>query len=143
MIRIQGFSILCRAICLSVLSVATFLSIIVSQVYSPSYFSLLGKQKSTLTAFLRAAVKMGDNYLIKNAFHDSLLAEYPVVFDTYLQESEWLERLHAVESRSAQSRDVLGAIAILYDRMGNKQKAMEYYEKIKSIDPLYQLQFSE
>jgi len=128
---------------MSALSVATFLSIIVSQIYSPPYFSLLGKQKSTQTAYLRAAVKVGDSYLIKNAFHDSLLDQYPVVFDMYLQESEWLKRLQAVEARSLQSRDVLGAIAMLYDRLGNKPKAKEYYEKIRSIDPVYQLQFSE
>ena len=122
-----------------VLVIAIIVSIAMSQVFAPIHFTSLGQQKNPLTAFLRAAVKMGDNYLIKEAFHDSLVAEYPVVFHSYVQESEWVTRLRSIEARSPHSRDILVALAILEDRMGNQAKAQEYREKIKSIDPVYEM----
>lgn len=120
---------------------AVIASIVAGQVFAPTHFSSLGKQKTSLTYFLRAVVKMGDSYLIKEVFHDALVAEYPVVFDTYLQESEWLEHLKAVEFRSPESRDVLAALAVLYDRMGNSAEADVYRNRIRFIDPVYK--FSE
>ncbi len=115
------------------------MSISASQVFAPSHFSSLGQQKDPLTAFLRAAVKMGDTYLIKQVFPDSLIAEYPVVFHAYLQESDWVTRLRSIEARSPQSRDVLAALAILEDHLGNQAKAQEYRDKIRSIDPVYEM----
>jgi hypothetical protein len=119
------------------LIISILVSIVASQVFAPPHFSTLGKQKSTLTAFLRASVKLGDSYLIKQAFADSLIAEYPVVFDSYIQANDWLKRLQSIESRSPQSRDVLVAIAVLYDHMGVWQRAEEYKDKAKMIDPMY------
>ena len=120
-----------------VIVIAVIVSITASQVYAPPHFSSLGQQKTTLTAFLRASVKLGDSYLIKQVFHDSLVTEYPVVFNSYLQESDWLQRLQAIEARSPQSRDVLTAMSILYDHMGDQSNAKIYRDKISSIDPTY------
>lgn len=122
-----------------VLVIAIVVSIIISQVSAPTHFTSLGQQKDPLTAFLRAAVKMGDTYLIKQVFPDSLIAEYPVVFHAYLQESDWVTRLRSIEARSPQSRDVLAALAILEDHLGNQAKAQEYRDKIRSIDPVYEM----
>ena len=88
-------------------------------------------------AFLRASVKLGDSYLIKETFHDSLVTEYPVVFNSYLQENEWLQRLQTIEARSPQSRDILSAMAVLYSHMGDESQSQEYRNKIKSLDPTY------
>ncbi len=120
-----------------VLVISIIISIVTSQVFAPPHFSSLGQNKSSLTAFLRAAVKLGDSYLIKQVFHDSLVTEYPVVFNSYLQESEWLQRLQAIEARSPQSRDILSAMSVLYSHMGDESQSQEYRNKIKSIDPVY------
>lgn len=117
--------------------VSVFFSIVISQVFAPRYFSSLGQKNTARTAFLRASVKIGDSYLIKQVFHDSLVAEYPVVFDSYLQENDWLQRLQAIEKRSPHSRDVLAAMSILYSHAGKEIKARELREMISSIDPMY------
>jgi hypothetical protein len=120
-----------------VLVISIITSIVISQVFAPPHFSSLGQKKTTLTAFLRASVKLGDSYLIKEAFHDSLVTEYPVVFNSYLQENEWLQRLQAIEARSPQSRDILSAMSVLYSHMGDDSQSQEYRNKIKSLDPTY------
>lgn len=121
----------------SLLVIGTIVSITASQLFAPLHFSSLGQQKTSLTAFLRAAVKLGDSYLIKQVFHDSLVTEYPVVFNSYLQENEWLQKLQTIELRSPQSRDILSAMSVLYSHMGDESQSKEYRNKIRSLDPTY------
>ena len=128
---------ICKLVLGFILVISIITSIVISQIYAPSHFSSQGQKKTTLTAFLRASVKLGDSHLIKQVFHDSLVTEYPVVFSSYLQENEWLQRLQAIEARSPQSRDVLTAMSILYDHMGDQSNAKIYRDKISSIDPTY------
>lgn len=135
--KIQKLFRICRTALGFVFIISIIVSIVASQVFAPPHFSTLGKQKSTLTAFLRATVRLGDSYLIKHMFRESLVTEYPVVFDSYIQENDWLTHLQSIESRSPQSRDVLVAIAVLYDHMGDRQHADEYKKKAKMTDPMY------
>ncbi len=141
--KIQKLFRICRTALGFVFIISIIVSIVASQVFAPPHFSTLGKQKSTLTAFLRATVRLGDSYLIKHMFRDSLVTEYPVVFDSYIQENDWLTHLQSIESRSPQSRDVLAAMSVLYIHMGNSEKAKEYLNRIQSIDPVYKSELSE
>lgn len=135
----RKFSKILKPISTVLVVVALTTSIVASQMYAPMNFSSIGKQKTALTAFLRASVTLGDSYLIKQVFHDSLVAQYPVVFDNYLQESDWLERLRVVEKRAPMSRDILNAIAILLDRIGSQSDAKLYREKVTILDPMFKL----
>ncbi len=119
--------------------VALTTSILAGQMYAPVNFGSMGRQKTTLTSFLRATVKLGDSYLIKQVFHESLVAQYPVVFNSYLQENDWFGRLKSIEERAPQSRDLLNAIAMLLDRMGNQSAAKTYRERVAALDPMSQL----
>ena len=135
---IQNIYQICKLVLGFICVISIITSIVISQIYAPSHFSSQGQKKTTLTAFLRASVKLGDSYLIKQVFHNSLVTEYPVVFSSYLKENEWLQRLQAIEARSPQSRDVLAAMSVLYDHAGKESKSKELRAKIVSIDPIYE-----
>ena len=143
MTRMHKIFRICRTTLGCVLGIGIIVSIAISQVSAPVHFTSLGRQKDSVTAFLRAAVKMGDTYLIKESFRDSLVTEYPVVFDAYLQESEWIDRLRSIQARSPLSRDVLATLAVLEERMGNLTKAQEYRDIIKSLDPVFDVDHSD
>lgn len=122
---------------LSLLTVLTVFSVGSGQLLQPRYFSMIGSQQSGILPFLRASVRLGDRYLMKNVFFDSILRQYPVVLDSYIQEDDLMRRLEEVEVRAPQSRDVLNALSILYERSGNTLKAEAYRQKVKTIDPTF------
>lgn len=105
--------------------------------FGPSNFRLIGSDNRSHTAYLRAAVELGDTHLIDEVFFDSLVQQYPLVFGAYLKQDEWVERLNNLEARSAQSRDVLVALAELHERMGDVLTATSYWERVGLIDPNY------
>lgn len=121
----------------SILTVLTLISIGAGQLFTPQFFSEIGQQQSAALPFLRAAVTLGDKHLMKEIFPDSLMKQYPVVLDSYIQEDDLVKRLEKVESHAPASRDVLGALSVLYERSGNSSKANEYQNKVKALDPTY------
>ena len=116
-----------------------FLSVGASQLFAPASFAKVGIQKNASLPFLRAAVQLGDRYLIKQVFPESLLSQYPVVLDTYIREDEMLRQIETIEKRAPESRDIFAAKIVLYERMGETQKAEEYRAKLKQLDPSYEI----
>jgi len=114
-----------------------FISVGFAVWFGPSNFRLIGSDSRSHTAYLRAAVELGDTHLIDEVFFDSLVQQYPLVFAAYLKQDEWVERLNDLEARSAQSRDVLVALAVLHERMGEALTAATYWERVGLIDPNY------
>lgn len=114
-------------------------SVCVGQFLAPMIFSTIGKGEDTELHYLRAIVKLGDAYLIRNTFHDELVKSYPVVLDTYLKENTLLQNLQEIELRAPMSRDVLVLQAVLYKRMGDKEKYKEYTSRIHVLDPSHVL----
>jgi hypothetical protein len=126
-----------RLISVSILTTFIVISIGAGQLLGPRYFSTIGRQQSAVLPFLRAAVKLGDVYLMKEIFPDTLMRQYPVVLDSYIQEEDLQKRLEKIELRAPMSLDVLSALSVLYGRSGNTVKEAEYQQKVKELDPAY------
>ena len=133
---------LLKILLIAIVTTTILLSIGLSQLFAPKNFTQVYKPKPAIVPFLRAIVKMGDRYLIKEVFPDSLATQYQLVLDTYIQEDNLLQRLKNVELRAPESRDVLASISILYYRMNDNSQALEYENKAKSIDPTIVTPFS-
>lgn len=122
---------------LASLALLCVLSVVAGQFGRPDHFTNVGKDPDSITAFLKASIALGDSYLIKNTFHTSLLIQYPVVFDSYLKEEQWLQTLQRLHTRSPDSPPVLWALSELYRRSGDEAMAREYADQARSIDPRY------
>lgn len=135
-----------RVVKISFLALVTtfvLLSVGASQLFAPRAFSAIGLQKNASLPFLRAIVRLGDHYLIRKTFASSLLSHYPVVLDTYIREGEMIKRVEEIEKRAPESRDVIAAKIVLYEQMGDVQKAKEYLYKLEILDPSFVSHYSQ
>lgn len=119
----------------AVITVWTIISIGVAHRVGPRLFSRIGNAEDVKTMYLRATIEIGDPHLIDEVWYDSLVEQYATVFGSYLKQDEWVQKLLMLEAKSPKSRDVLVALAEIFERTGSEDKALSYFKRAQEIDP--------
>lgn len=120
-----------------ILGFLVIVNIYYSQNLDPLFFKLAnaGKKDSAL-AFLKKIKHTTEFDKQMKVFEQIYGASFKEDFfaDTVRRKDE-INKLTAILSKNQKARDVLVKLSILYNEEENLQKAKEYYQKAKEIDP--------
>jgi tetratricopeptide (TPR) repeat protein len=112
------------------------LNIYFSQAIPDLYQKVVDNEKSAIVAYLRAIKPLPE--------FKSELSKYQVSYGDNITQSVFkedyerqreIEKMEKLLARNSQARDVLYNLAILYKEKGDNQKAEEYLDRAKAIDP--------
>lgn len=112
------------------------LNIAGSQWISSDYFGLVQNQKKAVTSYLKKIVVL-PIYKIelnryKNIYGSGL--ENDVLKEKIARE-QMIKKLEQILQDGSKSRDILYRLYLLYSEEGDKNRAQEYYNRAKELDP--------
>lgn len=108
-----------------------------SQSFSPLFYDLVYyKKRAAVVDFLRK-IEHENEFQIQYQYLKAVWGERlgEDVFKDTVSREQKTRQLSALLEKNPKSRDVLLSLSLLYYDGGNIQKASEYYQKAKEIDP--------
>jgi tetratricopeptide (TPR) repeat protein len=108
---------------------------IASQLVHPLYFSFINEDRDTVITFLEKTRRTDVYPRIETQLSQSIqvLEEDVLMNDT--KRNQTIAELEAVLEQNEKSRDVLVALAALYNEAGNEEKYKEYLNRAREVDP--------
>jgi tetratricopeptide (TPR) repeat protein len=114
-----------------------FSNILLSQFISPIYFQMVNEDKSAVVSFLKKSQTLPEYEAVfteqKAIFGDSLRTD---VYSDKMKREKLISQLEDVADQNPKNRDVLYDLYLLYKQNGDTEKAQQYLDRAKAIDPL-------
>ena len=121
---------------LSLVGVYVIVNFVFSQLISPLYFRQVVDERDSIVSYLQSVRSLPtfqkDLILYKNLYGKRI--EEEVFYNDTLRENKIIE-LEETLQKNPSSRDTLYNLYLLYSQAGNEQKAIEYLNKARQIDP--------
>ena len=113
-----------------------FFNGVASQIMPSLYFRLIQGDARAEVEFIKTARLMPEFQKLFPEIRQTFVKHETEVYADERKRRLTITELEKILQENPQSRDALYALAILHKRNGNEEKAFEYYEKAKTLDPL-------
>lgn len=121
---------------LSMFGAFVIANIALTQTISPLYFKQVVDEKNTIVSYLRSVKSLPsfqkDLILYKNLYGKRI--EEEVFYDEQMREAK-IQELEGLLQKNPQSRDTLYNLYLLYSQKGNEERALDYLQRAREIDP--------
>lgn len=127
---------------LALLSLFVLINVYSSQVLHPLFFNLVNNQKKSDAVLFLKKIKGTQKFpqqlqYFKNIYGQDIEKE---VFAEEIKRKQEIIKFETLLQKNAKARDVLIKLAILYFEDGDLNKAKEYYQRAKNIDPMVKIE---
>lgn len=121
---------------LSFAGVYVILNIVFSQLISPLYFRQVVDEQDTIVSYLQSVRSLPtfqkDLILYKNLYGKRI--EEAVFYNDMLRDNK-IKELEETLQKNPSSRDTLYNLYLLHSQAGNENRALDYLDRARSIDP--------
>jgi tetratricopeptide (TPR) repeat protein len=119
-----------------VLTMYLLLNIISSQFVSSLYFGLVNNDRDAIRGFL-TRIKILPEFKSEMEKYKNILGASieDEVYQHSVEVQEAITRLEDVSDSGVRSKDIYYSLYLLYNEIGNQNRAQEYLRRARSIDP--------
>ena len=110
-------------------------NIIASQIPGQLFGLISEGDKKALVYFFQQARKLPQFSTLYPEIKEIYLSLENEILKEERQQQQVINKLEGLLKKNPHSRDVLYALSLLYKRQGQGEKALEYLEKARAIDP--------
>jgi cell division protein FtsI/penicillin-binding protein 2 len=122
-------------VCIVGLFMLAAFNIIASQLVHPLYFSFINEDRDTVVTFLEKTRRLDVYPRIETQLAQSIQVFEEDVLMNDTERNQTIAELEAVLEQNEKARDVLIALAALYNEAGNEEKYEEYKNRAREVDP--------